>query len=95
VARYTGAAAPGSYLVVSHVTSDPDPEAAAAGVTVYASTANPAATRTRDEILAFFDGLEILEPGLVSMPQWRPHEPAPADAGRSWMLGGVGRKPTR
>jgi hypothetical protein len=92
VARFTGAAAPGSYVVLSHVTSDPDPQAAAAGTAVYASTANPVRLRTRAEILAFFDGLEILEPGLVSMPQWRPDEPVPADAGRAWMLGGVGRK---
>ncbi len=93
VARFTGAAAPGSYLVLSHVTSDPDPQAAAAGTAVYASTANPVRLRARAEILAFFDGLEILEPGLVPIPQWRPDEPVPADAGRAWMVGGVGRKP--
>jgi hypothetical protein len=91
VARFTGAAAPGSYLVLSHVTSDPDPQAAAAAATVYASTASPATARTREEILAFFDGLEIIEPGLVSIPQWRPDEPAPGSAGKAWMLGGVGR----
>jgi hypothetical protein len=92
VARFTSAAAPGSYLVLSHVTGDPDPQAAAAGTAVYASTANPVKLRTREEILAFFDGLEILEPGLVPIPQWRPDEPGPADAGKAWMLGGVGRK---
>jgi hypothetical protein len=92
VARFTGAAAPGSYLVLSHVTSDPDPEAAAAGAAVYASTANPVRVRTREQILALFGGLDILEPGLVPISQWRPEEPAPAGAGRAWMLGGIGRK---
>jgi O-methyltransferase involved in polyketide biosynthesis len=92
VARYTGAAAPGSYLALSHGTSDPDPHTAAAGSGVYASTANSVNARTREEILAFFDGLEILEPGVVPMPQWRPDEPAPADAGRAWVLSGIGRK---
>ena len=93
VARFTGAAAPGSYLVLSHITGDPDPEAAAAFTAVYAGTANPNTLRTHGEILAFFDGLEVLEPGLVPVQHWRPDEPGPAGAGQSWMLGGVGRKP--
>jgi hypothetical protein len=90
-ARYIGAAAPGSYLVLSHATNDADPDAGAAGMAVYAGTANPSTLRTRPEILAFFDGLEIVEPGLVPVQQWRPDEPAPANVGRSWILGGVGR----
>jgi S-adenosyl methyltransferase len=93
VARFTGAAAPGSYLVLSHATSDPDPQAGAAGMAVYAGTANPSTLRTHEEVLAFFDGLDILDPGLVPVQQWRPGEPAPADAGRAWIVGGVGRKP--
>ena len=92
VARFTGATAAGSYLVLSHVTSDPDQQAAAVGTAVYASTANPVRLRTREEILAFFDGLEVLEPGLVPVPQWRPDEPGPADAGKAWILGGVAQK---
>jgi hypothetical protein len=95
VARFTSAAAPGSYLVVSHVTGEPDPQTAAAGTAIYASTANPITPRTRDEILAFFDGLEILEPGLVPVMQWRPDEPSPADAAQALalrgLLGGVGQ----
>jgi hypothetical protein len=102
VARFTGAAAPGSYLVLSHVTGEPDPQTAAAGTAVYASTASPITARTRQEILAFFDGLEILEPGLVPVSQWRPDEPGPdepgpAEAGQGLavqgLLGGTGRKP--
>jgi S-adenosyl methyltransferase len=91
VARFTGAAAPGSYLVLSHATGAPEPETSAAATAVYARTANPVSLRTRDQILAFFDGLEILEPGLVPVQYWRPGEPDPGDPGDEWMLGGVGR----
>jgi hypothetical protein len=94
VARFTGAAAPGSYLVLSHVSGESDPQAAAEGTAVYARTANPITARTRNEILAFFDGLEILEPGLVPVVQWRPDEPGPAEVVQGLavqgLLGGVG-----
>jgi hypothetical protein len=99
VARFASAAAPGSYLVLSHVTAEPDPQAAAAGTAVYASTASPITARTRQEILAFFHGLNILEPGLVPVQQWRPGNPGPAEppqglAGQG-LLGGMARKPPR
>jgi len=93
VAAFTGAAAPGSYLVLSHVTGDPEPRAAAVGTAAYGDTANPITLRTRDQILALFAGLQILEPGLVPVPRWRPDEPDPADPGKAWILGGVARKP--
>ena len=49
--------------------------------------------RTLEEIASFFDGLELVEPGVVSCPRWRPDPalgdpPAELDA-----FGGVGRKP--
>jgi hypothetical protein len=67
--------------VLSHVTGGTDPQAAAAGTAVYASSANPVTARPRAEILAFFDSLEILEPGLVPVQQWRPDEHDPAGPG--------------
>jgi hypothetical protein len=52
----------------------------------------PYTLRTPDEIAGFFDGLEVVEPGVVSCPLWRPDPdgatPDPVDA-----FGGVGRKP--
>jgi len=93
VARFTGAAAPGSYLVLSHGSSDPDPQGVAAGAAPYASSTNPVTPRTGAEILAFFDGLDMVEPGLVPVQQWRSGENDPADPGTAWLLGGVGRKP--
>ncbi|MEU6713358.1 SAM-dependent methyltransferase [Nonomuraea sp. NPDC046802] len=51
--------------------------------------------RTREEVLAYFDGLELLEPGLVPLPEWRPDEGDHATPGITYhtFVGGVGRKP--
>jgi S-adenosyl methyltransferase len=94
VARYTSVAPPGSYLVMSHGTSDPDPQAAEAGTEVYARTANPSTGRTRLAIQGFFDGMKLLDPGLVPVQQWRPDEPPATAQGKSWVLGGVARRET-
>jgi hypothetical protein len=64
-ASFLDAAAPGSHLALSHVTTDPSPETAAKVKSVYARTTNQAAPRSRVGILAFFDGLDLIEPGLV------------------------------
>jgi S-adenosyl methyltransferase len=93
VARYLDAAAPGSALVISHVTSDPGPRTAADVAGVYAATANPATPRPRGQILGFFDGLDLLPPGLVPASHWRPVEPRQADSATDWLLGAVARKP--
>lgn len=53
---------------------------------------NPRINRTPERITGFFDGLELLEPGVVSVTQWRPD---PAEVGTPRSLddfGGVGRK---
>ncbi len=93
VRRYLDAAPPGSYLVISHVTSDPSRQTAADVAAVYAGTANPATPRTRARIAAFFDGLDMIEPGLVPVPRWRPGQPGHHDPGKGWLIGGIGRKP--
>ena len=92
VARFAGRTAPGSYLVLSHVTQDEvDPQTVATGTAVYASTANPIIARPRAKILEFFDGLDIVQPGLVPVAQWRPDEHEPVAVGQG-LLGGVGKK---
>jgi S-adenosyl methyltransferase len=93
VGRYVSAAAPGSFLVISHVTGDPGPQTAADVAGVYAATTNPATPRPRDRILTFFDGLDLVEPGLVPVAQWRPDSARQAEPVADWMLGGVARKP--
>jgi O-methyltransferase involved in polyketide biosynthesis len=92
VAAFASVAAPGSHVVLSHGYHNQDPQASATTTTVYANTANPVTQRTPEEILTFFDGLEILEPGLVPVQQWRPDEPGPSALSKAWILGGVARK---
>ena len=48
--------------------------------------------RTPEEIASFFDGLELVEPGVVSCPRWRPEDPAGDPPAELDAFGGVGRK---
>jgi len=50
--------------------------------------------RTKAEVTAFFDGLDLVEPGVIRVPEWRPDHPEDA-AGKSTMWGGVAEKPGR
>lgn len=72
VGRYLSVLAPGSYLVVSHTTEDPRPHIAAQIKKIFDSTATPVTHRTREEVADLFEGLELVEPGVVWTPQWRP-----------------------
>jgi SAM-dependent methyltransferase len=92
VARFLGAAAPGSYLVISHATGGTRPQAADLAAAAYASTANPATPRDRQEIRAFFHGTDLIEPGLVPVQLWRQTGPDPVSPDSVGLLGGVGRK---
>lgn len=51
--------------------------------------------RTPQEITAYFSGLDLVEPGLVPLPQWRPDGPAPQEltVGQRLMYGGIAHKP--
>jgi hypothetical protein len=93
VAAYLEAAAPGSYLAISHPASDIDAESAARAARQYdASLTTSQTNRTRAEVNRFFDGLELLQPGVVQLNKWRP-DPGDADPGieiSSWA--GLGRK---
>ena len=71
VARYRDATMPGSYLAISHVTADGRPEVADA-MREYQATASPVTERTRAEVTPFFDGYELVSPGLVFTREWRP-----------------------
>jgi hypothetical protein len=90
------AVAPGSYLVISHGTHEHlSPEVRARGEEIYSRSANPVRTRSRAEIMALFDGLELVDPGLVYVPLWRPEGPDDVfidQPERSAFLGGVGHK---
>jgi hypothetical protein len=96
VAALRDALAPGSYLAICHATSEGRPAVTSAMDKVYRGSVPAGGTiRSRSDIVRFFDGFELAEPGLVNVPLWRPGAPAdvPADPGRFWVLAGVGRKP--
>jgi S-adenosyl methyltransferase len=83
------AMAPGSYLVISHVTQDGvSREENEGGQLVYQKASAPVVPRRHDEVLRFFDGTELIDPGLVSISQWRSHGHM-----RQLIYGGIGRKP--
>ena len=94
VRRLMDALPSGSYLSLNDGTSVIAPEEFQEAQEDYnQSGALPYVLRTPDEIASFFDGLELVEPGVVSCPRWRPEpsqigQPADVDA-----FGGVGRKP--
>jgi hypothetical protein len=88
-ARYMSALAPGSYVVISHSTDEFAPDrthAASAAATERGATWLP---RPKDAIARMFGGRELVEPGLVLVPRWRPEaEPGP-DADQAWTYCGV------
>jgi SAM-dependent methyltransferase len=94
VAQLRDAIAPGSYLVLSHGTPESRPEAVAEGQQVLKRSGVAITPRTREQVQRLFAGFDLVEPGLVWVPQWRPD--TPEDVGqhpeRSVMLAGVGRR---
>jgi SAM-dependent methyltransferase len=78
VAELRDALAPGSLLVMSHASYEGIPlpqERAEGAVDVYKDIRNPLVMRSREEIARFFEGYEMVEPGLVSTAKWRPDTP--------------------
>ncbi|MFD7866812.1 SAM-dependent methyltransferase [Streptomyces sp. NPDC059783] len=95
VARYVGALAPGSRLILSQATGDFDPEGVAKGVATYAARGAVFVPRAHAEVVRFFDGLEPEEPGVVPLDRWRPEAGEAAEsAGQDPVpiYGGVARK---
>ena len=94
IADYRDRLAPGSYLAISHGTREEDPAGEAGQAeSVYRRASAQLHVRPLPEVLRFFDGFELVEPGLTWIADWRP-EPGTAPVGRRHSLrGGVGRKP--
>ncbi|WP_369197907.1 SAM-dependent methyltransferase [Streptomyces djakartensis] len=95
VRELTEALAPGSMLVLTHASYEGvplPPERAGGAVDVYEDIRNPLIMRSREEIARFFEGYDMVEPGLVAMPRWRP-DTAPEDEDPYAFSGfaGVGR----
>ena len=92
VSRLMDATPSGSFLVISHPTADFSPEQAADSIRRYNDQVSVSATlRNREETSRFFDGLELVEPGVVASSEWRPDTEADAASpAGTWV--GVGRK---
>jgi len=97
IAEYRDHMAPGSYLVISHgasATEEEDPTGVVDSFTsVYRQASAQLHVRSRPEIRRFFDGFDLVDPGVVWMNEWRP-DPGIHSSGQVTSLrAGVGRKP--
>jgi len=91
VARLLDAVPAGSYIAVSHLAADritPDTRDAVGGVT-NRMVKQQVSYRSREQVARFFDGTDLVEPGLVPAEEWRP---APGEGGQSSLWCAVGRK---
>ncbi len=94
VAYFRDLTAPGSYLVLSHMTSDGSyPGAVNAIREAYENASAPAVFRSARRIGDFFDGFCLEFPGVVDVSEWRPDPGAVSSEMSVRILGGVGRKP--
>jgi hypothetical protein len=95
-AAYRDQVAPGSYLAISHGSTGltEDDDQVVDGVTsVYRQASAQLHVRSRPDVQRFFDGFEMVEPGLVWINEWRPDPGIPAAGQPQSLLGGAGRKP--
>jgi hypothetical protein len=93
VQRYYAALAPGSHVAISHGTSDGKDGIAVEASRLAGNTSTPLTGRNRQQVAAFLSGLELIEPGVVWAPEWRPDDPEDAvEPERSWMYAAVGRR---
>lgn len=98
VRNLVGQLAPGSFLVLSHCTADFDAAAWQGVKQIYDAGGTTVQFRTSQEVQGFFEGLEMLEPGLTAAHDWRPDGPADRTEDETEVLrsaalyAGVGRK---
>lgn len=92
IRQFTGAAPPLSCLAISHVTGDAvTPETSRAAQRVYCEASAAVIPRTREQIAGFFDGLDMIGPGLTDINDW---PASTVNSGKPTVLyGGVGIKP--
>ena len=97
VRNLTNALPSGSYVVISHGTPDnTPPDVRDQILRLYRGTTNPVRVRTRAQFARFFEGLELVEPGITFVPSWRPDAPDDlfvSEPERSAGFAGVARKP--
>ncbi|MBA2474085.1 MAG: SAM-dependent methyltransferase [Pseudonocardiales bacterium] len=79
VAQYRKMMAPGSYLALSHATYEGRPDQAGPHTELYRRAGAPLTMRSRREIETLLGGFDLVPPGVVFMPLWRPDSPADVD----------------
>src|SRR5690242_15884377 len=93
VARLMAAMPPGSYLTIPPPAIDIHQSQANAQRVYNERVATPQTLRTREQVARFFAGLELVDPGLVQVHQWRPGPGESAPEGTVSAHGAVARKP--
>ncbi len=94
VDRLIAAVPSGSYLAIAYPTKEVDPEASAEAARRWNETAKPPITlRSRQRMVEFFAGLELVEPGVVSCTRWRPDPRDPTANVDVYQFCGLARKP--
>jgi hypothetical protein len=95
IVRLRDLLAPGSYLVISHGTGESRQSELSKLKDLYRSTSTPVTYRSREQIRTLFDGWDLVEPGVVWVPQWRPDWPdeVGTDPASTLAAAAVGRKP--
>jgi hypothetical protein len=93
VAELLDALPSGSYLTISQLTADFNPEEASAALESVQQSGVTYVPRTRAEFAAFFEGLDLVDPGVVPLLAWRPDDGAPPDPFGARMYAAMGRKP--
>jgi hypothetical protein len=93
VAELLAAVPPGSYLALTHMSSDLLDEGTQGGVedVVDRMVQQRLTTRSRAQVARFFTGTDLVEPGIVAVEDWRP-KPGTSETGKSSLWCGVGRK---
>jgi O-methyltransferase involved in polyketide biosynthesis len=92
-AALTTAVPSGSYLTIMHPASDLDPALLEAEQRWNQLAAQRVRLRSRQEVAGFLAGLELVEPGLVTVPEWRPEPGEPTPGQLIPLYGAVARKP--
>jgi hypothetical protein len=92
VAAFRERMAPGSHVIISHLTDDAHPEVGVAAREVYQEASAPLIHRGHADISRMFTGFELLDPGVTEVSDWRP-EPDESRVGSEWWYVGVGRVP--
>ncbi|MFJ4681939.1 SAM-dependent methyltransferase [Streptomyces sp. NPDC091377] len=96
VSTMVDALAPGSFLVLSALTADFEPENVQRGIEAYTAGGVTLVARSQSEFGALFKGLELVAPGIVALPAWHPElavDESDIGDGPVSLYGAVGRKP--